>query len=106
MFGAPGGAVVQVELDLALAGQLGEVALRGRAADADLNGLTTKAAYTSELATDMGQFLPDGMMPSSGPATALAIDKLAGNITHPANIPPTYTNSYAIAANKLEGYTK
>ncbi|MBV9381187.1 MAG: ABC transporter substrate-binding protein, partial [Streptosporangiaceae bacterium] len=27
------------------------------------NGLTTKAAYTAELAQDKGQFLPDGMMP-------------------------------------------
>jgi NitT/TauT family transport system substrate-binding protein len=70
------------------------------------NGLTTKAAYTSELAADKGQFLPDGMMPAGAPATALAIDKLAGNITKPVNIAPTYTNQYAIAANKLEGYTK
>ncbi len=70
------------------------------------NGLTTKAVYAAELAQDKGQFLSDGMMPSSGPATALAIDKLAGNITKPVNIATTYTNSYAIAANKLEGYTK
>jgi NitT/TauT family transport system substrate-binding protein len=70
------------------------------------NGLTTKSVYAAELAQDKGQFLPDGMMPSSGPATALAIDKLAGNITKPVNIPATYSNSWAIAANKLEGYTK
>ena len=69
------------------------------------NGLTTKAAYTAELATDIGQFLPDGMMPAGAPQTALAIDKYAGNITKPANIRP-YTNSFVIAANKLEGYTK
>jgi NitT/TauT family transport system substrate-binding protein len=70
------------------------------------NGLTTKAVYAQELAQDKGQFLPDGIMPSSGPATALSVDKLAGNITQPVNIPATYTNSYAITANKLEGYTK
>ncbi len=70
------------------------------------NGLTTKAAYTAELAADKGQFLPDGMMPAGAPQTALAIDKYAGNITKPANIAPTYTNSFVIAANKLEGYTK
>ncbi len=70
------------------------------------NGLTTKAAYTAELATDKGQFLADGMMPAGAPQTALAIDKYAGNITKPANITPTYTNSFVIAANKLEGYTK
>jgi NitT/TauT family transport system substrate-binding protein len=70
------------------------------------NGLTTKAAYTAELAQDKGQFLPDGMMPASAPATALAIDKLAGNVTSPVNLSATYTNSFVIAANKLEGYTK
>jgi len=70
------------------------------------NGLTTKAAYTAELAADKGQFLPDGMMPASGPATALAVDKLAGNVTRPVNLAATYTNSFVTAANKLEGYTK
>ena len=70
------------------------------------NGLTTKADYVAALAQDMGQFLPDGMMPANGPATALAVDKLAGNVTKPVNIPVTYTNQYAIAANKLEGFTK
>ncbi len=70
------------------------------------NGLVTKAAYTAELTTDKGQFLQDGMMPSSGPATALAVDKLAGNITQPVNLATTYTNSFVIAANKLLGYTK
>jgi NitT/TauT family transport system substrate-binding protein len=46
------------------------------------------------------------MMPSSGPSTALAVDKLAGNVTGQVNITSTYTNSFALAANKLEGYTK
>jgi NitT/TauT family transport system substrate-binding protein len=70
------------------------------------NGLTTKADYITALAQDKGQFLADGMMPASGPATALAIDKLAGNVTGPVTIASTYTNQYAIAANKLEGFTK
>ncbi len=70
------------------------------------NGVTTKAAYTAELATDKGQFLPDGMMPANGPATVLSIEKFVGNVTGPINIAATYTNSYAIAANKLEGFTK
>jgi NitT/TauT family transport system substrate-binding protein len=70
------------------------------------NGLTTKAVYAQELAQDKGQFLPDGMMPTSAPATALAVDKLAGNVTKPANLATTYTNSFAVAANKLEGYAK
>jgi NitT/TauT family transport system substrate-binding protein len=70
------------------------------------NGLTTKTTYAAELAQDKGQFLPDGMMPASGPPTALAIDKFVGNVTKPASLSTTYTNQYAIAANKLEGYTK
>jgi NitT/TauT family transport system substrate-binding protein len=68
------------------------------------NGLTTKAAYISELAQDKGQFLADGMMPSSGPATVLAIEKFIGNVTGSVNLSATYTNRYAIAANKLEGF--
>jgi len=70
------------------------------------NGVTTKAAYTAELAADKGQFLPDGMMPANGPATVLAIEKFVGNVTGPINVAATYTNSYAAAANKLEGFTK
>ena len=69
------------------------------------NGLTTKADYIAELAQDKGQFLPDGMMPASGPATVLAIEKFIGNVTSPVNLSATYTNQYVIAANKLEGYT-
>jgi NitT/TauT family transport system substrate-binding protein len=69
------------------------------------NGLTTKADYIAELAQDKGQFLPDGMMPASGPATVLAIEKFIGNVTGPINLAGTYTNQYAIAANKLEGFT-
>src|SRR6266702_5336150 len=69
------------------------------------NGLTTKAAYVAELAQDKGQFLPNGMMPASGPPTVLAIEKFTGNVTGPVNLAGTYTNRYAIAANKLEGFT-
>jgi NitT/TauT family transport system substrate-binding protein len=70
------------------------------------NGLTTKANYIAALAQDKGQFLPNGLMPASGPATALAVDKLAGNVTGPVNIADTYTNSFAMTANKLEGFMK
>ena len=70
------------------------------------NGLTTKADYIAELTQDKGQFLPNGLMPAGGPQTVVAIDKLAGNITGPVNLANTYTNSYAIAANKLEGLMK
>jgi NitT/TauT family transport system substrate-binding protein len=68
------------------------------------NGLTTKAAYIAELAQDKGQFLPNGMMPASGPATVLAIEKFVGNVAGSINLAGTYTNKYAIAAGKLEGF--
>jgi NitT/TauT family transport system substrate-binding protein len=70
------------------------------------NGITTKAAYTAELAQDKGQFLPDGMMPANGPATVLSIEKFVGNVTGPINLASSYTNQYVVAANKLEGFTK
>ena len=70
------------------------------------NGITTKAAYTAELAQDKGQFLPDGMMPANGPATVLSIEKFVGNVTGSVNLASTYTNQYVITANKLEGFTK
>jgi NitT/TauT family transport system substrate-binding protein len=46
------------------------------------------------------------MMPASGPATVLAIEKFIGNVTGSINLSSTYTNQYVIAANKLEGFTK
>ena len=64
------------------------------------------AQYVVQQAQDKGQFLPDGMMPASGPATVLAIEKFVGNVTGPVNLATTYTNQYAITANKLEGFTK
>ena len=69
------------------------------------NGLTTKAAYIAELAQDKGQFLANGMMPTSGPATVLAIEKFIGNVTGPINLSVTYTNQYATTANQLEGFS-
>jgi NitT/TauT family transport system substrate-binding protein len=70
------------------------------------NGLTTRANYVSTLSQDKGQFLPDGIMPASGPPTAFAVDKLAGNVTGPVNMAKTYTNSFALTANRLEGFMK
>ena len=67
------------------------------------NSVVTKADYVNALAQDKTQFLPDGIMPANGPQTVLAIDKLAGVVTGPVDLSTTYTNSFAIAANKLEG---
>lgn len=75
-------------------------------ADFVSNSLVTKADYITALTADKSQFLPDGLMPANGPQTVLAVEKLAGQITAPYNLPATFTNSFAIAANKAEGYTK
>ena len=73
-------------------------------ADFVSNSLVTKADYISALAQDKNQFLPDGMMPAGGPQVVEAIAKLAGTVTGPVNLATTYTNSFAIAADRLEGY--
>jgi NitT/TauT family transport system substrate-binding protein len=75
-------------------------------ADYVSNSLVTKSEYITALAQDKTQFLPDGIMPASGPQTIEAIGRTAGTITGPVNLPVTYTNSFAVAANKLEGYSK
>ena len=69
------------------------------------NALVTKSVYISTLATDKTQFLPDGLMPASGPTVIMAISKLAGVITGPVDLSTTYTNSFADNANKLLGFT-
>jgi NitT/TauT family transport system substrate-binding protein len=69
------------------------------------NALVTKSVYISTLATDKTQFLPDGVMPASGPTVIMAISKLAGKITGPVNLSATYTNTFADNANKLLGFT-
>jgi sulfonate transport system substrate-binding protein len=68
------------------------------------NNLTTAADYITALAKDKGQFLPDGIMPKSGPATVFNVEKLAGKITGAVNLKTTYTNAFAIKANKLEHF--
>ena len=69
------------------------------------NGTVTKDQYIQALDQDKGQFLPDGMMPADGPATVLAIQHAAKLDTGALDLNKTYTNDFAIAANKLEGYT-
>jgi NitT/TauT family transport system substrate-binding protein len=68
------------------------------------NALITKSTYISTLSTDKTQFLPDGIMPSGGPGVIMAISKLAGIITGPVDVGATYTNSYAMTANKELGF--
>ncbi|HAN23457.1 MAG: ABC transporter substrate-binding protein [Microbacterium sp.] len=72
-------------------------------ADFVQNSTITKDQYIAGLTTDKGQFLPDGIMPAGGPKTIFAMEKLIGVDTSKVTISDTFTNSYAEAANKLEG---
>lgn len=67
------------------------------------NSTITKAQYIAGLNTDKGQFLPDGVMPAGGPKTVYAMEKLIGAKVSNVVLANTFTNTYAMAANKLEG---
>ena len=64
----------------------------------------TKAQYVAALAQDKTQFLPDGIMPAGGPEAVLATEKAIGTDTSKVKLGSTFTNAFAVAANKLEGY--
>ncbi len=66
------------------------------------NALVTRADYVAALNQDKGQFLPNGLMPKSGPTTVLNILKFAGKVTGPVSLGKTYTNKYVLKALKLE----
>ncbi|MET8100902.1 ABC transporter substrate-binding protein [Streptomyces sp. NPDC005236] len=68
------------------------------------NQLVTKADYIAALDQDKGQFLPDGLMPAGGPKTSLATEKLVGNVKGAVDLSKTFTNDFAIQANKTEGF--
>jgi NitT/TauT family transport system substrate-binding protein len=68
------------------------------------NGFT-KAEYITALTQDKAQFLPDGIMPKGGPETVLATEKTIGVDTSTVQLSQTFTNTFAEAANKLEGFT-
>jgi NitT/TauT family transport system substrate-binding protein len=68
------------------------------------NSLITKSEYIAALAQDKTQFLPDGLMPAGGPQVVEQIGRLGGTITGSVDLATTYTNSFAQAAVKLEGF--
>ena len=68
------------------------------------NSTITKAQYIAGLTTDKGQFLPDGVMPAGGPKTVYAMEKLIGVDVTKVTIANTFTNTYAMKANKIEGH--
>ena len=69
------------------------------------NSTITKAQYVAGLQTDKGQFLPDGIMPAGGPKTIYAMEKVLGVNVSGVTLGNTFTNTYAMKANKLEGFT-
>jgi len=69
------------------------------------NSTISKAQYVAGLTTDKGQFLPDGIMPAGGPKTVLAMQKVIGTDVSKIKLSDTFTNEFAIAANKQEGFT-
>ena len=69
------------------------------------NSTISKDQYIKALDTDKGQFLPDGLMPAGGPKTIFAMEKQNGVDTSKVTFAGTFTNKYADAALKLEGYT-
>jgi len=69
------------------------------------NATITKQQYIAGLSTDKGQFLPDGIMPAGGPKVIFDMEKTIGVDTSKVKISDTFTNKYAEAANKLEGFT-
>lgn len=69
------------------------------------NATISKDQYVAALNQDKAQFLPDGIMPAGGPKTIFDEEKTIGVDTSKVNIADTFTQKYAQAALKLEGYT-
>jgi NitT/TauT family transport system substrate-binding protein len=69
------------------------------------NSTITKAQYIAGLTTDKGQFLPDGIMPAGGPKTVYAMEKVIGTDVSKVTLANTFTNEFAMKANKVEGFT-
>jgi NitT/TauT family transport system substrate-binding protein len=69
------------------------------------NQLTSRSDYVNALAKDKNQFLSNGLMPKGGPAKVYDLEKKAGKITGVVNVNNTYTNTFAVTANRLLGYT-
>ena len=69
------------------------------------NSTISKDQYIAGLTSDKAQFLPDGIMPAGGPKVIFAMEKGLGVDTSKVNMADTFTQKYAQAALKLEGYT-
>ena len=72
-------------------------------ADYVSNDLVTKAEYVKALTEDKGQYLPDGIMPPTGPATVAETEKVLGTDVSGVDPAKTYTNEFAQAADQKLG---
>lgn len=69
------------------------------------NSTITKQQYIDGLSTDKGQFLPDGIMPAGGAKVVYNMEKVIGTDVSGVTLGNTFTNQYALQANKTEGFT-
>ncbi|MGA8247496.1 MAG: ABC transporter substrate-binding protein [Nocardioides sp.] len=67
------------------------------------NDLVSRADYVKALTQDKGQYLPDGMMPASGPATVAQTEKIIGTDVSGVDPTETYTDEFAQAADQRLG---
>jgi sulfonate transport system substrate-binding protein len=67
------------------------------------NDLVSKSDYIKALAEDKGQYLPDGLMPASGPATVAETEKIIGTDVSSVDPSKTYTNEFAKVADQKLG---
>jgi NitT/TauT family transport system substrate-binding protein len=67
------------------------------------NSTITKDQYIAGLTSDKGQFLPDGVMPSGGPRVVFDMEKVIGTDVSKVDIAKTFTNEFALQANRTEG---
>lgn len=72
-------------------------------ADYVSNDLVSKADYIKALTQDKGQYLPDGIMPPTGPATVAETEKVIGTDVSSVDPNKTYTNEFARAADQKLG---
>jgi NitT/TauT family transport system substrate-binding protein len=67
------------------------------------NDLVTKADYIKGLTEDKGQYLPDGIMPPTGPATVAQTEKVIGTDVSSVDPSKTYTDEFAKVADQKLG---
>jgi len=67
------------------------------------NDLISEADYVTALTEDKGQYLPDGIMPTTGPATVAETEKVIGTDVSSVDPSKTYTDEFAQVADQKLG---